>query len=136
MYCPVLCKVIRREYMGARAALSIRLGSFLSRPSRIHAPRPLGLERYADDPIRMRRELGAWISQRDHQQLFIRSIETPDIEDEYGVPFQIFYGVSNNARRFWSIVNARRAIGYAPQDDSEVEYADEIARFLTPRERR
>ena len=44
--------------------------------------------------------------------------------------FQIFYGVSNNARAFWSIANARKVIGYAPQDDSEVTFADDIRRVL------
>ena len=39
---------------------------------------------------------GAYISVRDIQQLFVRSIETASIEDDFGVPFQIFYGVSNN----------------------------------------
>ena len=64
------------------------------------------------------------------QQLFCRSIETPDIEDEHGVPFHIFYGVSGNARRFWSITNARKVIGYEPQDDSEVRFAADIAHLL------
>ncbi|OUC08022.1 hypothetical protein RY27_11455, partial [Litorilinea aerophila] len=42
--------------------------------------------------------------------------------DENGVPFQIFYGVSNNPHAFWSIVNARKVIGYEPQDNSEVRF--------------
>ncbi len=46
------------------------------------------------------------------------------------MPFQIFYGVSNNARTFWSITNAREVIGYAPQDDSEIAFADDIARMI------
>jgi hypothetical protein len=52
-----------------------------------------------------------YISQRDLQQLFCKSIEAPEIADEYGVPFQISYGISNNARTFWSISNARKVIG-------------------------
>jgi hypothetical protein len=76
------------------------------------------------------RDLAGYISQRDLQQLFCKSIETPDIADEYGVPFHIFYGVSNNARTFWSITNARKVIGYQPQDDSEVRFAEDIARLL------
>jgi hypothetical protein len=98
---------------------------------RIGAPRPIVLERFIDsDPSRYRRDLGAWISPRDMRQLFAKSIDTPDIDNEHGIPFQIFYGVSGNARGFWSIVNARAAIGYAPEDDSEREYADDIASFL------
>ena len=98
---------------------------------RIVAPRELDLARFADaPPERVIRELAGYLSERDNQQLFIKSIETPELADEHGVPFHIFYGVSNNARTFWSITNARRVIGYAPQDDSEVRYAAEIARIL------
>jgi hypothetical protein len=75
------------------------------------------------------RELAGYISERDLQQLFCKSVETSTIDDEYGVPFHIFYGVSNNARKFWSITNARRVIDYQPQDDSEKCFAADIARL-------
>jgi len=52
---------------------------------------------------------------------------TEDIRDARGVPFQIIYGISGNTHRFWSIANAREAIGYEPQDDSQVNFADKIA---------
>ena len=98
---------------------------------RIVVPREINAELFVDKPPeRYVRELAGYISERDMQQLFCKSIETPDVEDEYGVPFHIFYGVSNNARRFWSITNARKVIGYEPQDDSEVRFADDIARLL------
>jgi hypothetical protein len=100
---------------------------------RIGAPRDLPLERYRSREngiASYKRDLGAYISERDLQQLCIKSIETPDIRNEYGIPFQVFYGISNNARAFWSITNARKVIGYAPEDDSEVKYADDIAAFL------
>ena len=97
---------------------------------RIGAPRPIVAARFAGNSIGYRRDLGAWLSDRDFQQLVTRSIETADIRNEYGVPFQIFYGISNNTRAFWSIRNARRVIGYAPQDDSEVTYAADIRRLL------
>jgi hypothetical protein len=77
------------------------------------------------------RELAGYISERDLQQLFCRSIDTPQINDEYGVPFHIFYGVSNNARTFWSITNARRVIDYQPQDDSEMRFSADIARLMS-----
>ena len=64
---------------------------------------------------------------RDLQQLYVKSIEAPDIRDEHGVPFQVFYGISDNSRAFWSIANARRVIGYAPEDDSEIRFARLIA---------
>jgi hypothetical protein len=60
-------------------------------------------------------------------QLVTKSIEAPDIENEHGVPFQIFYGVSGNTHNFWSIANARKVIGYAPRDNSQVKFADRIA---------
>jgi NAD dependent epimerase/dehydratase family len=98
---------------------------------RIVVPREIDADLFADEPPeRYVRELAGYISERDMQQLFCKSIETPEVDDEYGIPFHIFYGVSNNARTFWSITNARRVIGYEPQDDSEVRFAEDIARLL------
>jgi hypothetical protein len=68
--------------------------------------------------------------------LFCKSVEAPNIEDEHGIPFQVFYGVSANTRSAWSIANARRVVGYEPLDDSEVVYADEIREFLLDPARR
>ncbi len=98
---------------------------------RIVAPRHIDAADFVDQPReRYVRDLAGYISERDMQQLFCKSVDTPEIEDEFGVPFHIFYGVSNNARTFWSITNARRVIGYAPEDDSEVRFAEGIARLL------
>lgn len=97
---------------------------------RIGAPRELKLADYGNDRQRYKRDLGAYISPRDLTQLFEKSIECPQIANEWGVPFQIFYGISDNARKFWGIANARRVIGYEPQDDSEVKYWRDIAAFL------
>jgi nucleoside-diphosphate-sugar epimerase len=81
------------------------------------------------DLKRMHRGLGAYLSRRDQVQLFIQSLETEDIRNENGIPFQIFYGVSGNTHNFWSIVNARRVIDYQPQDNSQVNFADRIAQI-------
>jgi NAD(P)-dependent dehydrogenase (short-subunit alcohol dehydrogenase family) len=97
---------------------------------RIGAPREIVAARFETNPVGYNRDLGAYISPRDLTQLFVRSIETEDIRDAHGIPFQIFYGISDNTRKFWSITNARRVIGYAPEDDSEVKYADDIRRLL------
>ena len=97
---------------------------------RIGAPREIQGERFLDNPVAYNRDLGAHISARDLTQLFVKSIEAPDIRDAHGVPFQIFYGISDNTRKFWSITNARQVIGYAPEDDSEVKYPDDIRRIL------
>ena len=95
---------------------------------RIGGPRETDVAKTAlGDLRRMRRALAVYISDRDMQQLFVKSIETEDIGDERGVPFQIFYGISGNTRAFWSIDNARKVIGYEPEDDSETRFADAIA---------
>jgi len=75
----------------------------------------------------MHRGLGAYLSQRDQAQQAIRMVETENIADEHGVPFLIVYGISGNTHRFWSIANAREKIGYEPEDDSQINFADKIA---------
>jgi hypothetical protein len=98
---------------------------------RIVVPREINADDFVDEPPeRYVRELAGYISEGDLQQLFCKSVEASDIEDEHGVPFHIFYGVSDNARKFWSITNARKVIGYKPNDDSEVRFAADIARLL------
>ena len=98
---------------------------------RIGGPRETDVARCPKGDMRcVRRALGVYLSPRDFDQLLIKSIEAPDIVDEFGVPFQIFYGISDNSHAFWSIANARRAIGYAPQDNSEIRFRDEIAAHI------
>jgi hypothetical protein len=98
---------------------------------RVGAPRPIRAADFEGDQVSYKRDLGAYISERDMQQLYAKSIEAEDIRNEDGVPFQIFYGVSNNTRGFWSIANAREVIGYAPEDDSETEFAEKTHQFIT-----
>ena len=94
---------------------------------RIGGPREDDLDRIEPGDLRrMIRGLGVYISQRDLQQLFIKSIEVEDIGDEEGIPFQVFYGISGNSQAFWSIVNARKVIGYEPEDNSEYRFSDQI----------
>lgn len=98
---------------------------------RIGGPRETDVGNCEPGDLRcMRRALAVYISQRDMAQLFIKSIETEDIRGEQGVPFQIFYGVSDNPHAFWSIANARRVIGYEPLDNSETRFADLIANHI------
>ncbi len=85
----------------------------------------------ASGPANFKRDLGAWVSERDLRQLFRRAADTPDIEDEHGVPWLVVYGISGNTRAFWSLETARRVLGYAPEDDSEVRYVDDVRRLLT-----
>ncbi len=97
---------------------------------RIGAPRPLDIALYQDDPMTYKRDLGAYISPRDLTQLFCKAIDTPKIDNEHGVPWQVVYGISNNTRAFWSLVSARKVLGYEPEDDSEVLFAKDIQGFL------
>ncbi|MCH9009534.1 MAG: NAD(P)-dependent oxidoreductase [Chloroflexi bacterium] len=97
---------------------------------RIGAPRDLDLATYEGTPDNYKRDLGAYISPRDITQLFQKAIEAPNIENEHGVPWQVVYGISNNTRAFWSLASARDALGYAPEDDSEVKYRKDIQSFL------
>lgn len=93
---------------------------------RIGAPRVLDKNLYLDNHVAFKRDLGAYISPRDITQLFTRAMETEGIENEYGVPWQVVYGISNNTRSFWSLKSARDALGYQPEDDSEIVFAEEI----------
>jgi hypothetical protein len=97
---------------------------------RIGAPRENDLDTIeVGDLQKMRRALGAYISVRDEVQLIEKSITAPDINDENGVPFQIFYGISRNSTRFWDISNAKRVIGYEPEDDALVVFREHVARI-------
>ena len=98
---------------------------------RVGAPRPIRASDFSGDETSYKRNLGAYISERDMQQLYRKSIEVEDISNDDGIPHQIFYGVSNNTRAFWSITNARKVIGYAPEDDSEQVFAEDIRRHIT-----
>jgi len=94
---------------------------------RIGGPRDDDIDRVEPGDIKtMHRALGAYLSARDQTQQAIKMVETEDIRDEQGVPFLIMYGISGNTHRFWSLEN-RHKIGYAPEDDSQVNFADKIA---------
>ena len=98
---------------------------WLSSPARIQ-----DIRTYEGDPENYKRDLGAYISPRDITQLFVKSIEAPNIDNEHGIPWQVVYGISNNTRAFWSLSNARQVLGYEPEDDAEVKFADDIQGFI------
>jgi hypothetical protein len=95
---------------------------------RIGGPRDDDIDQVKPGDIKtMHRALGAYLSRRDQVQQAIRMVETENISDQHGVPFLIVYGISGNTHRFWSLANAREQIGYAPEDDSQVNFADKVA---------
>jgi nucleoside-diphosphate-sugar epimerase len=94
---------------------------------RIGGPRDDDIDHVTPGDIKgMHRALGAYLSRRDQVQQAIRMVEAVNIADEHGVPFHIVYGISGNTHRFWSLEN-RDVIGYRPEDDSQVNFADKIA---------
>ncbi|WP_212525712.1 NAD(P)-dependent oxidoreductase [Actibacterium sp. MT2.3-13A] len=110
---------------------------------RIGSPYPIDATRYAPgaEPARtslpkltgvagFKRALGAYLSPRDCAELFRAAAEAPTIEGEGGVPWLVAYGISDNTRAFWSLDTGRNKLGYAPMDDSEIVYAEDIARLL------
>ena len=98
---------------------------------RIGAPREIKAEDFQGDPGGYKRDLGAYISSQDLNQLFTRAIETPNIDNDHGIPWLIVYGISDNTRSFWSLTSARQMLGYKPEDDSEIKYAQDIQALLT-----
>lgn len=59
------------------------------------------------------RSKGLWHSRRDLAHLLECCLDDPP------AGFEVFYGVSANARRWLDIEHARETIGYDPQDDGE-----------------
>ncbi len=94
---------------------------------RIGGPRDDDIDRVKPGDVSgMHRAAGAYLSRRDQVQQAIRMVEAEDIADEHGVPFLIVYGISGNTHRFWSLAGCAK-IGYTPEDDSQVVFADKIA---------
>jgi len=120
------------EHLGFVFACGKKNGSPLENVQiRIGGPRETDVENCPLGDMRcVRRALAVYISQRDMAQLFIKSIETEDIRDEESIPFQIFYGISNNPHAFWSIANARRIIDYQPKDNSMIRFSDQIKKHI------
>lgn len=86
--------------------------------------RPIGVAGF-------KRALGAYLSDRDCASLFRSAVDRGQIAGANGIPWSVIYGISDNTRAFWSLDSARRDLGYAPQDDSEVIYSTDIARIIS-----
>ena len=98
---------------------------------RIGAPRDDDMDKIAPgDTKAMHRALGSYLSARDQAQQAVRAIETERIEDLHGVPYLVIYGISGNTHRFWSLESARRVLGYQPEDDSQVRFADRLGAIV------
>jgi nucleoside-diphosphate-sugar epimerase len=93
-------EALARYYADAfdMSMICIRIGWFVERPH-------------------VRRGLGLWISPRDMAQLVRLALETPR-------RFGLYNGTSNNSAAEWDLTSARHELGYIPQDDSAVFYAE------------
>jgi nucleoside-diphosphate-sugar epimerase len=58
-----------------------------------------------------------WLSKRDCCQLIARCLDADYVD--YG----IYYGMSDNPRKFWSLDNAREELGFAPEDSAPRDLA-------------
>ena len=74
----------------------------------------LGTVHGGDQP-RAVRQFATLLTPNDLMQLYQRAVAAPD-----SLRFGTYYGVSNHRWRFWDIENARRELGYEPQDNAEV----------------
>lgn len=81
--------------------VSVRIGSCYERP-------------------RDTRMLATWLSPADAGRLVHAALSAP------GVHHSVVYGISANTRGWWDLAPAR-ALGYQPQDDSEVYAAEVVA---------
>lgn len=103
---------------------------------RIGGPREDDAEHFTpDEPEMMHRQLGCYLSARDQVQLMTKCVEVADIRNDDGVPFQVFYGISDNTHKFWDLSNARRVIGYAPEDDSAIKFVDRVGAVMAEAKR-
>ena len=64
-----------------------------------------------DDPTQDARHASTWLSHKDLIQLVKKCLFAE-------VKFAVYYGVSNNRKRFWDISNAEAEIGYQPESDA------------------
>ena len=101
----------------------LRIGSALRddnprSESLLTGPGPVGLPPMSREQ-RLRRYAATWISHRDLAELVDACLRAEHIR------FGIYYGVSDNPYRFWSLDNARADLGWWPRDSApDVEMRD------------
>lgn len=65
-----------------------------------------------DNPRRNPRHRATWLSHNDLVLLFKGAMRSKS-------NFGIYYGVSNNSKRFWDLTNAQNELDYYPRDNAE-----------------
>jgi uronate dehydrogenase len=98
---------------------------------RFGAPRTDLIENVTGDSFyTLRRHFGSYMSEGDELRMLKLCIEKEDIRDANGIPFQLFYGTSDNQNRIWSLRNAIQ-FGYEPQDSSYMDFPERIKKLFS-----
>ena len=67
-----------------------------------------------DDPTNNDRHQSTWLSHEDCRQLFAKALDAKENFSGFG----IYYGVSDNDKRFWDYTNAQKELGYEPASNA------------------
>lgn len=118
---PANTKIISHEmpicpdgYYGVSKAFGEALGRYFSETFNIKTIcLRIGSVLEDDNPSKNNRYRSTWLSHNDLLSLFEASINS-------SVKYGIYYGVSNNAKRFWDLKNAENELNYYPKDNAEV----------------
>jgi hypothetical protein len=98
---------------------------------RIGAPRTDLIENCtSDDYYYVRRHFGSYLSINDEIQMLRLCIEKDNVHDENGFPFLLLYATSDNYNRIWSLRNARRLLGFEPEDSSYGDFPERAKRLF------
>lgn len=100
-------------YYGVSKAFGEALGKYFSKRFNIKTIcLRIGSVREHDNPGNNKRYRSTWLSHNDLVLLFEAAL---NCDVEYG----IYYGVSNNKRRFWDLKNAESELNFFPRDNAE-----------------
>jgi len=116
------CRIRPDSYYGASKAYGEALGSYYSdfyKLSTIHIR--IGWVISDDDPSFSPASLNLWLSHKDICQIIDLSINASD-----EIKYDVFYAISDNHWKIWSIDKAKKVLGYKPENGAGREY--------TPRE--
>jgi nucleoside-diphosphate-sugar epimerase len=91
-------------------AVCLRIGTVRADDDPRAEPVPEPLEGLTPGQRRARMR-ATWLSRRDCAALIAAALDAD-------VRWAVVYGISNNARQFWSLDDARRLLGYEPQDSA------------------
>lgn len=104
------------SYYGVSKAFGEALGKYFSETFKIKTIcLRLGSVLKGDNPSNNPRHRSTWLS---HNDLLILVEGAMKSNVDYG----IYYGVSNNSRRFWDLTNTQNELKYYPKDNAEIFY--------------